>query len=53
MVYADEGIKPYLSKQGVMNLRSSFAKDIFAQDLYFVYEKKLNAEASFGSRAGN
>ena len=40
MVYADEGIKPYLSKQGVMNLRSSFAKDIFAQDLYFVYEKE-------------
>lgn len=40
MVYADEGIKPYLSKQGVMNLRSSFAKDIFAQDLYFVYEKQ-------------
>lgn len=40
MVYADEGINPYLSKQGVMNLRSSFAKDIFAQDLYFVYEKE-------------
>ena len=40
MVYADEGIKPYLSKQGVMNLRSSLAKDIFAQDLYFVYEKQ-------------
>lgn len=40
MVYADEGIKPYLSKQGVMNLRSAFAKDIFAQDLLCVYEKQ-------------
>lgn len=40
MVYADDGIKPYLSKQGVMNLRSSFAKDIFAQDLLCVYEKQ-------------
>lgn len=40
MVYAEEGIKPYLSKQGVMNLRSAFAKDIFAQDLLCVYEKQ-------------
>lgn len=40
MVYADEGIKPYLSKQGVMNLRSAFAKDIFAQELLCVYEKQ-------------
>ena len=30
MVYADEGVTPYLSKQGVNNLRSAFAKDIFA-----------------------
>ena len=40
MVYADEGIKPYLSKQGVMNLRSAFANDIFAQELLCVYEKQ-------------
>lgn len=40
MVYADEGIKPYLSKRGVMNLRSAFAKDIFAQELLCVYEKQ-------------
>lgn len=40
MVYADEGVKPYLSKQGVMNLRSSFAKDIFAQDLLCIYERQ-------------
>lgn len=40
MVYAEEGIKPYLSKQGVMNLRSAFAKDIFAQDLLCIYDKQ-------------
>ena len=30
----------YLTKQGVRNLRSSFAKDIFAQDLLCVYQKQ-------------
>ena len=40
MVYAGEGVKPYLSKQGVMHLRSAFAKDIFAQDLLCIYEKQ-------------
>ena len=30
----------YLSKDGVIKLRSSFAKDIFAQDLLCVYEKQ-------------
>lgn len=40
MVYAEEGVKPYLSQKGVMNLRSAFAKDIFAQDLLCVYEKQ-------------
>lgn len=30
--------KGYLTKQGVHNLRSSFAKDIFAQDLLCTYE---------------
>lgn len=40
MVYAGEGVKPYLSKQGVMHLRSAFAKDIFAQDLLCIYQKQ-------------
>lgn len=40
MVYTDESVTPYLSKQGVMNLRSSFAKDIFAQDLLCIYKKQ-------------
>ena len=41
----------YLTQKGVENLRSSFAKDIFQQDLMSVYEKqtehrnKLRAEA--------
>ena len=30
----------YLSKQGVHNLRSEFAKDIFAQDLHCIYEQQ-------------
>ena len=42
----------YLTQKGVENLRSSFARDIFQQDLLCVYEKqtehrdKLRAEAS-------
>lgn len=52
MVYADEGIKPYLSKRGVMNLRSAFASDIFAQELLCVYEKQTERrdELRSGSR---
>ena len=40
----------YLTQKGVENLRSSFAKDIFQQDLLYIYEKqtehrdKLRAE---------
>ena len=30
----------YLTKQGVHNLRSEFAKDIFAQDLHCIYEQQ-------------
>lgn len=43
----------YLTKKGVENLRSAFAKDIFQQDLYCIYEKqtehrdKLRAEARY------
>lgn len=40
MVYSAEEKQAYLSKEGVMKLRSSFAKDIFAQDLLCVYEKQ-------------
>lgn len=40
MVYSTEEKQACLSKEGVMKLRSSFAKDIFAQDLLCVYEKQ-------------
>lgn len=40
MVYSTEEKQAYLSKQGVMKLRSAFAKDIFAQDLFCIYEKQ-------------
>ena len=40
MVYSSEQAKPYLTQKGIMNLRSSFAKDIFADDLFSVYEKQ-------------
>lgn len=40
MAYSTEEKQAYLSKEGVMKLRSSFAKDIFAQDLLCVYEKQ-------------
>lgn len=40
MVYSTEEKQAYLSKEGVMKLRYSFAKDIFAQDLLCVYEKQ-------------
>ena len=40
MVYSTEPGEGYLSKQGLMRLRSSFAKDIFAQELVSVYQKQ-------------
>lgn len=40
IAYSAKQGEGYLSKDGVNNLRSSFAKDIFAQDLISVYEKQ-------------
>lgn len=40
MVYSSEQAKPYLTQKGFMNLRSAFAKDVFADDLLSVYEKQ-------------
>lgn len=40
MVYSSEQAKPYLTQKGIMNLRSAFAKDVFADDLLSVYEKQ-------------
>lgn len=40
IVYSDIENEGYLTKKGVENLRSVFARDIFAQDLVSVYEKQ-------------
>jgi hypothetical protein len=40
IVYSTNPKEGYLSQQGVENLRSAFAKDIFADDLYSIYEKQ-------------
>lgn len=40
MVYSTEQAKPYLTQKGIMNLRSAFAKDVFADDLHSIYEKQ-------------
>ncbi len=40
MVYSKNPREGYLTETGVYNLRSAFAKDLFAQDLYFVYEEQ-------------
>jgi hypothetical protein len=40
IVYSSEQAKPYLTQKGIMDLRSAFAKDVFADDLLSVYEKQ-------------
>lgn len=40
IAYSTVPSEGYLSKKGIFNLRSSFARDIFAQDLLCVYEKQ-------------
>lgn len=40
MVYSTEQAKPYLTQKGIMNLRSAFSKDVFADDLLSVYENQ-------------
>ena len=40
IMYSSNPKEGYLTKQGLENLRSSFARDIFKQDLISVYEKQ-------------
>ena len=40
IAYSSVENEGYLSKQGVMKLRSAFARDIFAQDLLCTYQKQ-------------
>lgn len=50
MAYSIRPNEGYLTKQGVMSLRASFAKDIFAQDLLCVYEKETAYRDELRSR---
>lgn len=40
IVYSDLPNEGFMTKDGMMSFRSSLAKDIFAQDLYSIYEKQ-------------
>ncbi len=40
MVYSSDSQKPYLSRQALMSLRSSFARDIFQDDLQEIYGRQ-------------
>ena len=40
MVYSAQSQKPYLSRQALMSLRSSFARDIFQDDLREIYDRQ-------------
>lgn len=40
MVYSSESQTPYLSRQALMNLRSSFAREIFKDDLREIYNRQ-------------
>ncbi len=40
MVYSDKKHDAYLTRNGIMKMRSAFAKDIFGQDLMCVYERQ-------------
>ena len=43
IAYSTDPSKGYLSEKGVERLRSSFARDIFAQDLLSIYQKQTES----------
>lgn len=51
IAYSTEQSEGYLSRDGVNRLRSSFAKDIFAQDLISVYEKQAEHRDTLKDRS--
>ena len=53
IAYSTEEKEGYLTKQGVQKLRSSFAKDIFAQDLLCIYEKQTEHRNQLRSTSKN
>ena len=54
LVWSDKPHEPHLSTLGIHNIKQTFAKDIFRQDLYSVYTKQTQArddiKAVFSSR---
>ena len=53
MVYSSEQAKPYLTQKGIMNLRSAFAKDVFADDLLSIYEKQTEYRNALRSQSSD
>ncbi len=53
IAYSTVESEGYLTKQGVQKLRSSFAKDIFAQDLLCIYEKQTEHRNRLRSESRN
>lgn len=53
IAYSTVESEGYLTKQGVQKLRSSFAKDIFAQDLLCIYEKQTEHRNQLRSESKN
>lgn len=53
IAYSVEENKGYLTKAGVENLRSAFARTIFAQDLLCVYEKQTEYRNELREKSGD
>ena len=52
IVYSDMENEGYLTERGVQNLRSAFARDIFAQDLLSVYEEQTKNRDKLKKESG-
>ena len=51
IIYSTNPREGYLSKQGIENLRSSIAREIFHQDLVTIYEKQTENRDAIRSRS--
>lgn len=51
MVYSAGKTKPYLTQKGIMDLRSAFANDVFADDLLCAYEKQTEHRDELRSKS--
>ena len=50
--YSADGKSGYLTKQGIADIKSGLAKEIFAQDLYELYEQQTQRRNELTQRAG-